>query len=62
MARHAGPRVASLRAYEITSNSLSSQAAAYAYDDVLRYFGFVCIACVPLAFFLKKAQSSAGAG
>ncbi len=62
MARHAGPRVATLRAYELTSNTLTSQAAAYAYVDVLRYFGFVCIACAPLAFFLKKAQSAAGAG
>ena len=62
MARHAGPRVAGLRALQITSNSLTSQASAYAYVDVLRDFGFLCIACAPLAFFLKKAQSSAGAG
>ena len=62
MTRHAGPRAATLRAYEITSNTLTAQASAYAYVDVLRDFGFLCIACAPLAFFLKKAQSSGGAG
>ncbi len=61
MARHAGPRVASLRALTITNNAFSSQASVYAYVDVLRYFGFLCILCSPLAFFLKKAKSS-GAG
>ncbi len=62
MARHAGSRVSNLRAYEITSNSLTSQASVYAYVDVFRYFGFLCFACVPLAFFLKKAQSKGAAG
>ena len=62
MARHAGPHIATQRAYQITSNALTSQASAYAYVDVLRYFGFLCIACAPLAFFLKKAQSSGRAG
>lgn len=62
MARHAGPHLSAQRALEITSNGLTSQASAYAYVDVLRYFGFLCIGCAPLAFFLKKAQSSGGAG
>ncbi len=61
MALHAGPRIATLRAYELTSNSLTNQASAYAYVDVLRDFGFLCIACAPMAFFLKKAKASAGA-
>ncbi len=62
MSRHVGPRFSSLRALEMTSNMLTQQASVYAYVDVLRYFGFLCIACAPLAFFLKKAQSSSGAG
>ncbi len=62
MARHAGPHLSTQRALQITSNGLTSQASAYAYVDVLRDFGFLCIACAPLAFFLKKAQSSGGAG
>src|SRR5579875_3176233 len=62
MARHAGPHVSTLRAFQLSSNSLTSQASAYAYVDVLRDFGFLCIACAPLCFFLKKAQSSGGAG
>lgn len=60
MARHAGPHRASLRALALTNQGFNAQASVYAYVDVLRYFGFLCIACAPLAFFLKKAQSSSG--
>lgn len=62
MAHHVGPHLSSQRALAITSNALTRQASVYAYVDVLRDFGFLCIACAPLAFFLKKAQSSGGAG
>lgn len=62
MSQHAGPRVASLRALALTNMALTNQAAVYAYVDVLRYFGFLCLICVPLAFFLKKAQAAGGAG
>ncbi len=62
MAHHAGPRLSTQRALTLTSNALTAQASVFAYVDVLRYFGFLCIACAPLCFFLKKAQSSAGAG
>ncbi len=62
MALHAGPRIAAMRALALTNRGLDNQAAVYAYVDVLRDFGFLCILCAPLAFFLKKAQASGGAG
>lgn len=62
MAEHAGPRVASMRALALTGRDLTMQASVYAYVDVLRYFGFICLLCVPLAFFLKKARAEGGAG
>ncbi len=62
MARHAGPRLAAQRALALTSATLTAQASAYAYVDVLRYFGFLCLVCAPLAFLLKKAQAAGGAG
>ncbi len=56
-------RMATLRAFSITNTSLNSQAQVYAYVDVLRYFGFLCLICVPFAFLLKKSDPTApGAG
>jgi MFS transporter, DHA2 family, multidrug resistance protein len=60
MARHAGPHRSYLRALSLTNQAFNNQASVYAYVDVLRYFGFLCIACAPLAFFLKKTQGSSG--
>ena len=55
-----GPHLNSLRAISLTNTTLNAQAQLYAYVDVLRYFGFLCLLCVPLAFLLKKTDSSAG--
>ncbi len=62
MSLHAGPHVSTLRATAITNTALNSQAQVYAYVDVLRYFGFLCLLCAPLAFCLKKASAEGGAG
>ena len=59
MSLHAGPRISILRAYSLTNEALNAQAQVYAYVDVLRYFGFLCIFCVPLAFLLKKPPADA---
>ena len=59
MAQHAGPRRALLRAFAITNTTLNGQAQVYAYVDVLRDFGFLCLLCVPLAFFFAKPKPGA---
>lgn len=58
---HAGPGPHNnyLRAISLTNSTLNSQAQVYAYVDVLRYFGFMCLFCVPLAFLLAKPKSDA---
>ena len=62
MSLHAGPHVSRLRAYSLTNTALNSQAQVYAYVDVLRYFGMLCLFCVPLAFLLKKPKPGAQGG
>lgn len=62
MSHHVGPRLAAERALALTNQMLSQQASTYAYVDVLRDFGFVCLVCVPLSFLLKNAQAAGGAG
>ena len=59
---HAGPgsHNVSLQAVSITNGTLNAQAQLYAYVDVLRYFGFLCLLCIPLSFLLKKTQPEAG--
>jgi DHA2 family multidrug resistance protein len=61
LSAHAGPGAhnSALRALSITNTSLNSQAQAYAYVDVLRYFGFLCLLCIPLSFLLKKPDPNA---
>ncbi len=55
-----GGRTATLRAYSMTNTAVNAQAQVYAYVDVLRYFGFLCLLCAPFAFFLKKPPKDAG--
>lgn len=62
MAMHAGPHISRLRALSLTSSSVNAQAQVYAYVDVLRYFGFLCLFCMPLAFLLKKPKPGAQGG
>ncbi len=51
---------ATQRALSLTSSAVNSQAQVYAYVDVLRYFGFLCLFCAPFAFFLQKTPKGAG--
>jgi DHA2 family multidrug resistance protein len=62
MLLHAGPHVSNMRAISLTNRALNAQAQVYAYVDVLRYFGFLALCCVPLAFLLKKPQPDAQGG
>ena len=61
---HAGfaGHTAVLRGLSLTSTSLNAQAQVYAYVDVLRYFGFLCLICVPFAFLLKRSDPSKPGG
>jgi DHA2 family multidrug resistance protein len=61
LSHHAGPGAhnSSLRAIALTNTSLNSQAQLYAYVDVLRYFGFLCLLCIPLSFLLAKPDPNA---
>ena len=62
MATHAGPRVARLRAYSMTSTDLNKQAQLWAYVDTFRYFALLIAICVPLSFLLKKPKPGAAKG
>ena len=61
LTHHAGPGGYNnmRRGIALTNTALNSQAQAYAYVDVLRYFGILCLLCIPLAFLLKKPDPSA---
>ncbi len=59
MARHAGPGKALLRAFSTVDGTVNAQASVYAYVDVLRYFGFICLLCIPFAFILAKPKNDA---
>jgi DHA2 family multidrug resistance protein len=59
MSLHAGPHVSMLRAFSLTNQGLNAQAQIYAYVDVLRYFGYLGLLCVPFAFLLKKPKAGA---
>ena len=59
---HAGPHVSALRALDVTSNSLNSQAQFWAYVDVFRYLALMCAVCIPVAFLLKKPSTAKAGG
>jgi DHA2 family multidrug resistance protein len=62
MSMHAGPHLSALRALDLTSNNLNSQAQFWAYVDVFRYLALMCAVCIPLAFLLKKPSATKTAG
>lgn len=59
---HSGPRVASLRALQLTNSSLTRQASLWAYVDVFRYLAIAIALCVPISFLLKKPKPGAAKG
>ena len=59
---HSGPRLARLRALELISNGLSSQAQLWAYVDVFRYLVIALAICVPISFVLKRPKPGAAKG
>ncbi len=56
LSRTYGSADATIRAYAIMSNNLSTQASLWSYIDDLRYMAFAAMACVPLVWALKKVK------
>lgn len=59
MHRHGGPRVSFLRAMSLTQTALNRESQLWAYVDDFRYLVLICLACVPLAFLLKRPSPGA---
>ncbi|HTW67416.1 MAG TPA: DHA2 family efflux MFS transporter permease subunit [Bryobacteraceae bacterium] len=59
---HAGPQLATRRAYGVIQNSLDRQAQLWSYVDDFRYLALVSIVCVPIAFFLQRTVVRRHAG
>ena len=47
--------------YDLLSQMLNQQAAAWSYVDVFRYLAIACFLCVPIVFLLKKVVGRKGA-
>ena len=58
---HAGlsGHTATLRAFSLTNTAVNNQAQLYAYVDVLRYFAFLSLICIPFVFLLQKPPKDA---
>ena len=56
-----GPVDAMQKAYGIIGRQLQAQATLWSYVDDFRYMAFVCFACIPVVFLLKKAAARKGA-
>jgi DHA2 family multidrug resistance protein len=62
MQAHAGPRIASLRAYSLIQSGINAQSQLWAYVDDFRYLALLCAICIPFAFFLKRPHPGASKG
>jgi len=54
---------ATRRAFGLINHTLDQQAQLWSYVDDFLYLGLLCVACVPLAFILKRTkhkQAAAG--
>ena len=56
LSRHTGPTPA-LQAHTLIYDQLIQQARLWAFVDNFRFFGALCLACIPLIFLFKKAPS-----
>ena len=59
---HAGPGLATRRAYEVIQNTVNRQAQLWSYVDDFRYLALISIVCVPLAFLLQRTKTRPHAG
>jgi DHA2 family multidrug resistance protein len=57
---HAGPKLASLRAYALLNRGLNQQAVIYSYVDDLRYMALMCFVCIPIVFLFRKVKPKKG--
>jgi MFS transporter, DHA2 family, multidrug resistance protein len=61
LSQHSDPVTAQRQANAMLYGMVQQQANLFAYVDTFRLLAFLCILCVPIVFFLKKAKSSGGA-
>ena len=60
MAVHAGPVLATRRAYATIQNTLTQQAVLWSYVDDFRYLAVACALCIPFVMMLKRVVSKGG--
>jgi DHA2 family multidrug resistance protein len=56
LTQHTDTATAALQAYKLLERSLEQQAALLSYVDDFRYLGFLCLACAPIAFLMKRVR------
>ncbi len=57
MQLHAGPGLATRRAFSLLQRDLDQQSRLLAYIDDFRYLAIICVCCVPFVFLMKRAKA-----
>ena len=57
---HSGGWLGQMRAYGEVYNNLLSQATLWAFVDIFRLFGLLCLICAPLVLLFHKLGSKRG--
>jgi DHA2 family multidrug resistance protein len=60
LSQYSDPATAQQQANGLLYGMVQQQANLFAYVDTFRLLGFLCLLCVPVVFFLKKAKASGG--
>lgn len=60
LGQYSDPATAQGQAYGLLYGSVQQQANLFAYVDTFRLLAILCLFCVPIVFFLKKAKSAGG--
>jgi len=57
LAQHTDATTAGMQAYKMLERSLDQQAALLSYVDDFRNLAFLCLACAPIAFAMKRVRA-----
>ena len=60
LGQYSDPVSAQPQAYGLLYGTVQQQANLFAYVDTFRLLAFLCVLCIPVVFFLKKAKASGG--
>jgi len=60
LSQYSDPVTAQRQAYGLLYGTVQQQANLFAYVDTFRLLAFLCVLCVPIVFFLKRAKASGG--